>query len=271
MAWRDDQLLEVDRRITECFLRLGCRARERAGELRLACDDPHPLATATGHCFHHHRKPDLAGEREGRRSVCRRRGSAGNDGDAGRCHPTPCLGLVAHGTDRGRWRADPDQSGALDCLGEHRAFREKAVTGMYRVGPGPCSRVEQAIDRQVALGGRRRADGHGLVGRPHVGRRAIGRGVDGDGLESLFMAGADDAERDLAAIGDEDPFHALIVGRLRAECSHASSRDCGPAWSRASAARRSAGAGCRGDRLRRRRSPGSRQRRGWRTSQCTPR
>ena len=41
----------------------------------------------------------------------------------------------------------------------------------------------------------------------HPGALAIGRRVDGDGLQPELVAGADHAHRDLAPVGDEDSFH----------------------------------------------------------------
>ena len=44
----------------------------------------------------------------------------------------------------------------------------------------------------------------GVVGHAHVQRRAVGFGVDGDGLDAELAAGADHAHGDLAAVGDQD-------------------------------------------------------------------
>ena len=49
-----------------------------------------------------------------------------------------------------------------------------------------------------------RADAHVVVGEAHVQRLAVGLGVHGDRLDAELAAGADDAQRDLAAIGDQD-------------------------------------------------------------------
>src|SRR6266478_6637498 len=38
----------------------------------------------------------------------------------------------------------------------------------------------------------------------HMGRETVGVGVDGDGFEPFFITGADDPQRDFAAVGDED-------------------------------------------------------------------
>ena len=50
----------------------------------------------------------------------------------------------------------------------------------------------------------RRADAHGLVGEQHVLEVGVGGGMHGDGLDAELAAGAQDAQRDLAAVGDDD-------------------------------------------------------------------
>ena len=62
----------------------------------------------------------------------------------------------------------------------------------------------RARNVEVALARGGRADADGLVGESHVQRFAVGLGVDGDGLDAELAAGADDAQGDLAAIGDQD-------------------------------------------------------------------
>jgi hypothetical protein len=57
---------------------------------------------------------------------------------------------------------------------------------------------------QVALAGRGRADRVCGVGGADMERVAVDVAVDRDRTDAELMAGADDAERDLAAIGDED-------------------------------------------------------------------
>ena len=60
------------------------------------------------------------------------------------------------------------------------------------------------LDVEVGLGGRRRADGISLVGFAHVQRGAIHFGEDRDRGDAHLAAGANDAHRDLSAIGDQD-------------------------------------------------------------------
>ena len=78
---------------------------------------------------------------------------------------------------------------------------------MNRVGTGALSRLEQSLDREIALARRGRTDRHREIGGADVRRGPVGCGVDGDRLETFFMTRADDAKSDFAAIGDQHPLH----------------------------------------------------------------
>ena len=80
---------------------------------------------------------------------------------------------------------------------------EEADAGMDRVGAGDRRRREDRRNVEIAVARRRRADAHALVGEPHMHRVGVGGRMDGDGADAHLAAGAVDAQRDLAAIGDE--------------------------------------------------------------------
>ena len=77
---------------------------------------------------------------------------------------------------------------------------------------------------EVAVGGGRRADADGLVGEVEVGRAAVGLAVDGDDFDAQVVAGADDAQGDLAAIGDQDALEHGCGNRPRGKASQFSVR-----------------------------------------------
>ena len=60
---------------------------------------------------------------------------------------------------------------------------------------------------EIALGWEWRADRDGMIGGADVGAEPIGVGINRDRLESFLVAGADDAQGDLAPIGDQNTFH----------------------------------------------------------------
>src|SRR4029079_9863227 len=65
-------------------------------------------------------------------------------------------------------------------------------------------------DVQVALARRRRSDAHRLVGELDVERVGVGRRVDRHRADAHLAQGADDAQRDLAAVRNE---HLVENGR----------------------------------------------------------
>ena len=65
---------------------------------------------------------------------------------------------------------------------------------------------------EIGLGGRRRADMHGLVGHFDMQRVLVGVGIDRDRLDAHLAGGLDDAAGDLAAIGDQDFLEHLCPG-----------------------------------------------------------
>ena len=81
---------------------------------------------------------------------------------------------------------------------------------MDRLRVGDFGRGDDRRDVEIALRRRRRPDAHRLVGEPHVLGLAIGFGMDDDGLDAELAAGALDAQRDLAAIGDQDLVEQLV-------------------------------------------------------------
>ena len=77
---------------------------------------------------------------------------------------------------------------------------------MDRLGVGDFGGADDRRDVEVARRRRRRADADRLVGEPHVLRLGVGLGMDDHRLDAQLAAGALDAQRDLAAVGDQDLF-----------------------------------------------------------------
>ena len=75
---------------------------------------------------------------------------------------------------------------------------------MDRVRAGDAGGRQDRRDVEVAVLRRRRPDAHALIRQPHMHRLGVGGGVHRDGRDAQLAAGALDAKRDLAAVGDED-------------------------------------------------------------------
>jgi hypothetical protein len=117
-------------------------------------------------------------------------------------------------------RADELDVMVGEDFSEARIFGEEAVTRVHCVSAGDFAGGEDRRDVEIAVLGRRRADTHALVGKAHVHGVGIGGGVHRNGGNAEFLAGAQHAQRDLAAIGDEDLIeHFRLVSRMRCSAS----------------------------------------------------
>ena len=119
---------------------------------------------------------------------------------AGRAHRRARRHLVAHLLHHVRGRADEDEVVVDARLDEGGVLGEEAVAGMHRLAAGRDRGRDDRRDAQVALGRRRRADVHGLIGQPDVQRVAVGGRVDRDRLDAELVQRADHAHGDLAAV-----------------------------------------------------------------------
>jgi hypothetical protein len=76
---------------------------------------------------------------------------------------------------------------------------------MHCLGACVARRRDDRINIEVALRRWRRTDANGLVGSRNKRQIAVGIRVDGDALDPELATGADDAERNLSSIRDEQP------------------------------------------------------------------
>ncbi len=171
--------------------RLARRRLESRFELRLLPDQPHALAAAARGRLEEHRVAEPCRLGPCLHVVSERPRGPRNDRHARLLHAAPRFGLVAHRRHR---------------LRERRALREEAISGVHRLAGRALRRGNQLSDVEIGLGRRRGPERHGEVGGAHVRRQAIGLGIDRHRLEAFLVAGADDPQGDLAAVGDEDAF-----------------------------------------------------------------
>src|SRR6185437_13754581 len=80
----------------------------------------------------------------------------------------------------------------------------ETVAGMNRIHAGDFGGADNGGNIEVTACALRRTDADGAIGKAHVGAVTIGFGIDGDRLDSEFLASAYHANGDLAAVGDQD-------------------------------------------------------------------
>ena len=186
---------------------LGARAGQRRRQLRGLLHQPHAAPAAAGHRLHHHRVADalgLGGEARLGLVVARVAGQAGHA-----VLRRQRLGrrLAAQRADRRRWRADPGQAGILHRLGKAGVLAQEAVARVHRVGAGGPRGFQQTVHAQVALGRRAAAQRERQRGLAHVQRPGVGLRIHGHRLDPHAPRRGDHAARDLATVGDQNPFH----------------------------------------------------------------
>ncbi len=198
-----DVALEDQRVVAERAGGLALRAVEGGVDLVGRAHDAHALAAAAGRRLDQQREADRQGLGAQRRPrlivavVAGHHRHAGGDG--------ALLGGLfrAEQRDHHRRRADERQAGGGHRLGEAGVLRQEAVAGVDGVGAAGPGRGDDAVDRQVAVARRRRAQPDGDVGQPDVGRVGVGVGEHRDRAQAHVAAGAQHARGDLAAVGDQ--------------------------------------------------------------------
>ena len=93
---------------------------------------------------------------------------------------------------------------------------QKTVAGMNRIHIRDFRRADDAVNAQIAFRGSRFADTDRLVGHLDMHRVGVNLGIHRDRADVQFLAGADDADGNFSAVGDQDFFkHGLDEMRLK--------------------------------------------------------
>ena len=129
---------------------------------------------------------------------------AGSARHAGAIGGSAGAGLRAELTHGGSRRPDKNNAGSGTGFGEVGVLREEAIAGMDGVGAALAGDFEDAVAAEIGVGRGRGAEAVGFIGVHDMERGTIGVGVDGYGRDAELTAGADEAECDFAAVGDED-------------------------------------------------------------------
>ena len=198
-----DHLLQVEPAVAERRLRLGAGLRHQALELLEIGGDADAAATTAGRRLDHDGKAGALDDGARRLGIVDTAVAAGNARHAGCERRLARRHLVAHQADRLRARTDEDEAGIGHRFGKAGILGQEAVAGVHRIGAAALGGIEDGGDVEIGLGGLGRADQHGFVRQLHRQRVRIGGAVDLDGVDAELARGADDADRDLAAIGDE--------------------------------------------------------------------
>ena len=205
-----DLALQEDRPVAERRRGLGRSGGQRGRQVGGASHPAHPPSPAAGRRLDQQRVADPVGLGDDRGhlvgAVDRHRiEGPGHALDPDRSRDPAGPDLVPERLDDGRRRPDEDEPGVLDRPGEGRPLGQEAIAGMDGVGTGRKGRLDHQVDPQVALGRWWRPEPDGEIGLADVHRTGVGVAVHGDRLHAHLVAGADDPDGDLPAVGDQDP------------------------------------------------------------------
>ena len=201
----DDVALEQHGVVAERGERLAPRAREQLVEPREVLDDAHAAPAAARARLHEQRHADRRRLRAQPLVALVRPVVARHDGDARLARAALRLDLRAHRRDRRGRRPDEDEPRVDARLREVRALGEEAVARVHAVGAERLGRRHHALDVEVRPGRGSRPDAQRRVHRLAEHRAGIGVAVDADGHDAKLARAARDADRDLAAVRDEQP------------------------------------------------------------------
>ena len=201
-----DEALDVQRAVAERgrsprAAPARCRAASpRSSRMRLHAD-----AAAAGRRLEEHREADLA--RRGARWPRWTGPPASRPARPARRPAARCARAAIFEPRRSMTSAGGPMNVMPACCARGR---ERGVLGQESVAGMDGVRARLARGRRGSRRStgssrrRRRADAHRAIGEQHVQRVRVGVRVDRDGRDAELAAGADDADRDLAAVGDQD-------------------------------------------------------------------
>src|SRR5450830_252312 len=201
------EFFQIHHRVAERRASFGAGQFGRGDQVFFLVHHAHAATTTATGGLDDHRVADFTADAQGFFLVFRQWAvGTGNGRYTGFDHGVLGRNLVAHQANGVGLRADEGETGFLDLFGEVGVFREEAVARVDRRGTGHFRGRDDGRDVQVGLGGRRRADAHGFVRQAQVHQLLVGIGVDGDGLDPQFLAGAQDPQCNFTAVGDQDYF-----------------------------------------------------------------
>ena len=199
-----DVFFEIDFGVAEGGLGLGLGLLDGGLQGQIVQGHAHAAPAAAGRRLDQHRKAELVGQRDGLALALDQPLAAGHGGNVDFLGQSPGGVLVAHQGHRLVRGADELDLATAADLGKMGVFGQKTVARMNRLHVADLGGADDPVDLQVAVGGLGRADAIGFVGQFQVGGAAVGLAEDGHGLDAQLAAGAEDAQGDFAAVGNQD-------------------------------------------------------------------
>ena len=203
------KVLDVHGIVAERHLRLFLGCLEAALKLLRRLRHAHAFPAASKSRLHDHRVADLLRDLRSLFCVVHRLFAARDHRYSGSHHGVSRLLLVSQPGNDVRSGADKGDVALLAQLRKPAVLREKTKSRMDGIGAGNDGGADDPVHAQIALCGGRRANADGLVRKLCVEGLPVCLRVDGHGLNPHLPAGPDNADRDLAPVGDQYFFDHL--------------------------------------------------------------
>src|SRR5665213_1130154 len=202
-----EEFLHVHRVVAEGRHGLGLGDRDRAQQRAFGVHHAHAATAAAARGFDDDRIADIAGDAQVLfRIVAERAVRARYARHFLAAHDVNGRDFVTHEADGFRLRSDEGEAAFFHALGEVGILGQEAVSGMNGDRVGDFRGADDGGHVQVAQRRGRRPDAYRFIGQQHVLETGVGGGVHGHGLDAQLAAGAQNAQGDFAAIGDDDFF-----------------------------------------------------------------
>ena len=207
--------LHIHHRVAEGGTGFGFGHFHRFEQVFFFLDHAHAAAAATAGGFDNHRKAHLVGNAQDFGIIIGQSAfRAGHTRHAGCNHGVFGGNFVAHQADGVGARADKHKARLLHLVGKIGVFGQKAVAGVNGIGAGYFGGGNDGGNMQITLRRRRGADAHRFIGELHMQAVAVGFGMHGNGGDAHFAAGAQYAQSDFTAVGNQNFFQHKASFRM---------------------------------------------------------
>ena len=199
------ELLDEDVLVAEGLLGLVLDQLELAAHVSLVVAATHTAATAAGSSLQNDGEAIADGLFHCFVSALQGLGRTGDNGHIASQCGSFCGQLVAHLTQNMRGRADELDAVGLASAGKVGILRQETVTGMDGINTAALGQVDDGGDVQVSTQRR-------LVFTNQISLVSLGTehtvgvfvGVHGNGMQTQVITGAENTDRDLAAVSDKN-------------------------------------------------------------------
>ncbi|MPM38347.1 hypothetical protein SDC9_84976 [bioreactor metagenome] len=200
----DDIFFHVKRSVAEGLLRLGPCRMEALNQTRVIVRDAHSAAAAAGRCLDDYRIAQRPRHFDRIGLADDQAFAAGRRRHSGLLHGGARHRLVAQSPHRLGRGADEGDVVLAAGFGEIGVFGQEPVPRVNRVDIADGGHAQYPVDQEVTRIGSGRPDADGLVGFAYRQAVGVGQGIDRHGFDAQLAAGADHAQRDFTAVGDQN-------------------------------------------------------------------